>query len=88
MQFVPVSPAAKGSAKARPVDLRWSFDCSGLAARGRGRMPAGILASRLHRLERRQQWLPAGHEMADRWGRDRGHSGVFNQRQVRGGTGL
>ena len=45
MQFVPVSSAAKGSAKTRLVDIGWCFGRSGLAARGRGRMPAGILAA-------------------------------------------
>ena len=42
MQFVPLSSAAKGSAKARLADFGWS---SGLAIRGRGWLPAGILAA-------------------------------------------
>src|SRR3954468_9653067 len=45
MQFVPVSPAAKGSAKARSIDLGWLFDRSDLGSRGRGPVPVGILAA-------------------------------------------
>jgi len=46
------------------------------------------LGCRLYRLERRQQRLPTGHEMADHWGRDRARSGLFSRRQCWGGAAL
>ena len=46
------------------------------------------LGSRLYGLERRQQRLPAGHEMGNRWGRGRGRTGIFGQRQCWCGAAL